>query len=328
MAVMCKRDISKILIDMNFKIIILFVCAAKVMACTNYNDYKDVLYEEKSPTDWENPAVCEINREAPRAYFIPFASEGEVDRDNIWASSLIQSLNGEWLFHLAQNPSERPYYFFKDDFDTRSWNTIKVPSNWEMEGYEYPIYVNAGYPHAKTPPLIQDHYNPVGSYKRTFEIPANWAGKEIFLHFGAAGSAVYVWVNEEMVGYFEDSKTPSEFNITEYLKSGKNTLAVEVYKWCDGSYLEDQDFWRLAGITRDVFLMARNPVHIRDFKIISSLTDDYNNGVFELTAEVVGGNAAKVEAKLLDGDQAVESFSANTESGMVSFSAEIPSVKK
>jgi beta-galactosidase len=312
----------------NFNCIIILLVTLSVSSCISHNDYNDVSWEEKIPADWENPAVFEINREPARAYFIPFASESEVDRDNIWTSSLIQSLNGEWLFHIAQNPSERPYYFFKDDFDTRDWKSIKVPANWECEGFEYPIYTNSKYPHAKTPPTIQKQYNPVGSYKRTFEIPANWNDKQIFLHFGAAGSAVYVWVNEQQVGYFEDSKTPSEFNITKYLKNGENTLAVEVFKWSDASYLEDQDFWRLAGITRDVFLMARETQHIRDFKVLAGLADDYTTGVFSLSTEVVEEGTSLVEAKLLDGTSVVKEFAAEVKGGRAEFTAELPEVKK
>ncbi|TLX76008.1 DUF4981 domain-containing protein [Labilibacter sediminis] len=313
-----------------FRLIPIILLATFLGSCKNYNSYKGVVFEEKSPADWENPAVYEINREAPRAYYIPFASHEEVDRDNIWSSSLLQSLNGEWLFHLAQNPSERPFYFFKDDFDTRDWKSIKVPANWECEGYEYPIYTNVKYPHEKTPPTIQAHYNPVGSYKRMFTIPDKWADKEIFLHFGAAGSAVYVWVNEQQVGYFEDSKTPAEFNITKYLKEGENSLAVEVYKWSDASYLEDQDFWRLAGLTRDVFLMARNPQYIRDFTVWSGLADDYTTGTFEFVAEVASADieAPTVSVVLLDGEQEVKSFSGEVENGKVMFKTNLPDVKK
>ncbi|MCG8578958.1 MAG: DUF4981 domain-containing protein [Bacteroidales bacterium] len=315
----------------NLRWLFLITLMSSMFSCTSYNNYEGVVFEEKVPADWENPAVYEINREPARAYYIPFASESEVNRDNIWSSSLIKSLNGEWQFHVAQNPSERPCYFFKDDYDTRNWGTIQVPANWECEGYEYPIYTNSKYPHKKTPPTIQKHYNPVGSYKRIFDVPAHWDGKEIFLHFGAAGSAVYVWVNEQKVGYFEDSKTPSEFNITKFLKSGENTLAVEIYKWSDASYLEDQDFWRLAGITRDVFLMARDPQHIRDFKVIAGLADDYTTGTFELSADVTGtdkGNVATVSAKLLDGDQELKTFSALVETGQVRFNSEFKQIKK
>ena len=221
-------------------------------SCSKYQKYEGVPFEEKNPHDWENPAVSQINREVQHAYFIPFASVDQARANDKWASPYIQSLNGKWQFHLSHNPYERPAWFFKNDYDTRDWDSIPVPANWELQGYDYPIYVNITYPHAKTPPTIQKNYNPVGSYKRTFTIPADWNEKEVFLHFGAVSSAMYVWVNEQMVGYSEDSKTPAEFNITKYLVEGENSLAVEVYRWCDGSYMEDQDFWRMSGITRDV----------------------------------------------------------------------------
>jgi beta-galactosidase len=291
----------------NFFIIVATASIAFMTSC--YSQYEGVEFEEKVPADWENQHVFGINREAPRAWYIPFGSEPELG-GTLWESGLIRSLNGQWKFHLSQNPSERPYYFFKDDFDTREWETIPVPSNWEMEGYDYPIYTNVQYPHEKNPPFMQKHYNPVGSYKREFKVPADWKGKEIFLHFGAVSSAMYVWVNGELVGYSEDSKTPAEFNITGYLKPGTNTVAVEVYKWSDASYLEDQDFWRMGGITRDVFLMARNPQHIRDFRITAGLDESYSNGIFSLEAEVVNlsGTPAvgmSLQVSLLDSGGAV-----------------------
>jgi len=269
-------------------------------SCTQYTNYDGKEYTEKSPRDWENPAVSQINREAPRAYFIPFGSEDEAREYSTGESSMMLSLNGDWKFHLSQNPSERPAIFFKDDFDTRDWQTIPVPSNWEMEGYDYPIYVNVKYPHAQTPPVIQEHYNPVGSYKRTFTIPGDWDGKNIYLHFGAVSSAMYVWVNEELVGYSEDSKTPAEFNITGYLKPGKNTLAVEVYKWSDASYLEDQDFWRMGGITRDVYLLARNPQHIRDFHVTAGLDPTYTDGEFEMEVKIANTSGGSVSALVIE----------------------------
>ncbi|HEY3370469.1 MAG TPA: glycoside hydrolase family 2 TIM barrel-domain containing protein [Prolixibacteraceae bacterium] len=283
--------------------------AAIATSGTCQNNYKNIAFEDKSPHDWENPAVSEINRELPRAYFIPFASTKEAMQNNLWKSPFIQSLNGTWQFNLSHNPYIRPFYFFKDDYDTKDWTTIQVPGNWEMQGFDIPIYTNIRYPHEATPPKIQKDYNPVGSYKRSFTIPENWNGQDIYLHFGAVSSAMYVWVNEQKVGYSEDSKTPAEFNISKYLKKGTNTLAVEVYRWCDGSYLEDQDFWRMSGITRDVFLMARNPQHIRDFRVSSPLVNNYQDGDFKLTVEVA--NTAKtnpsvnLEAILMDGEKKV-----------------------
>lgn len=303
-------------------------------SCSRYTDYSNTPWEEQENPPWENPQVNEINRQRPRARFIPFANVEQARSEDKWKSPMVQSLNGMWKFHLAQNPAERPYWFFKDDFDTRNWDEIKVPSNWEREGYDYPIYVNIKYPHGKTPPKIQEHYNPVGSYKRTFEIPSNWKDKEVILHFGAASSMLNVWVNEEYVGYSEDSKTPAEFNITKYLKSGENSLAVEIFRWCDGSYLEDQDFWRMSGMTRDVYLLARGQQQIQDFRVISGLDETYTDGNFSLDVDVMnlGENAGstEIEVVLNDNGNEVASFSEKVSSGKqnLPFQAQIPQVKK
>ena len=139
--------------------------------------YEGVEFNEKDPPDWENQAVFNINREASRAWFVPFRDEDKARESGLWESNLIHSLNGSWKFQLSQNPGERPFYFFKDDYDTRDWNQIPVPSNWEMEGYDYPIYTNVKYPHEKTPPLMQKHYNPTGSYKTDFTLPDGWEGR-------------------------------------------------------------------------------------------------------------------------------------------------------
>jgi beta-galactosidase len=263
-----------------------FICML-AFSCNQYTSYSNVQWEESENPAWEDPEVYAINREVPRAHFIPYESVQQARTEDKWQSPKVQSLNGMWKFHLAQNPSERPYWFFKDDFDTREWDEIKVPSNWELEGYDYPIYTNITYPHGKTPPLIEGDHNPVGSYKRTFTLPSSWSGKKIILHFGAASSMLNVWVNEQYVGYSEDSKTPAEFNITEYLKPGENTLAVEIFRWCDGSYLEDQDFWRISGMTRDVYLLARDQQQIQDFKVISGLDEAYTNGILSLEIDVM-----------------------------------------
>ncbi|MFO7998288.1 MAG: glycoside hydrolase family 2 TIM barrel-domain containing protein, partial [Bacteroidales bacterium] len=174
-------------------------------------------------------------------------------------------------------------------FDTRGWVDIQVPGNWELQGHEHPVYITAGYPHEKTPPMIQAFYHPVGSYKRSFSIPRSWRDKEVFVQFGAVSSAFFLWINGQQAGYSQDSKTPAKFNITPYIRPGQNSISVEVYKWCDGSYLEDQDFWRMSGITRDVFLTARNPVHIRDFTVVAGLDNGYLDGVFSMNVELSGG---------------------------------------
>jgi len=312
----------------------LFLSSIVFASCNRYTDYSATPWEEQENPPWEDPQVNEIDREMPRAYFVPFANVEQARSEDKWNSPMVQSLNGMWKFHLAQNPSERPYWFFKDDFDTRNWDDIKVPSNWEMEGYDYPIYVNITYPHEKTPPLIQDHYNPVGSYKRTFQIPSNWKEKEIILHFGAASSMLNVWVNEEYVGYSEDSKTPAEFNITKYLKTGENSLAVEIFRWCDGSYLEDQDFWRMSGMTRDVYLLARGRQQIQDFSVTATLDETYTDGIFALDVDVMNlgekAGSTEIEVVLNDNGTEVASFSEKVNSGKqnIPFQTQIPQVKK
>ena len=227
------------------------------MACKRYNKYEGVAFTEKEPRDWENPELFNLNREAPHATMISFSDEMSALEADKSASPNYFSLDGTWKFNWVKSPDQRPFWFFKDDYDIRDWKEIEVPSNWQMKGYDIPLYVNIGYPFKNNPPYIHHEWNPVGSYKRTFKIPSGWNGKEVFLQFGAVSSAFYVWVNEQLVGYSEDSKVPAEFNITKYLKKGNNSLSVEVYRWSDGSYLEDQDFWRLSGIQRTVFLQAR-----------------------------------------------------------------------
>jgi len=312
MVYLCGQNQSAIC--MNSKIyVLIFVFAGAMFSCTRYKDYSNVPYEEPDPKPWQTHLISQLNREAPRAHFYPYMSVEQAQEDDPAKSPLILSLNGMWKFHHVNNPADRPFWFFKDDFDTRKWAEIPVPANWQREGYDYPIYVNITYPHKVTPPAIEDEFNPVGSYKRTFKVPAEWAGKEIFLHVGAVNSNMNLWINGEFVGYSEDSKTPAEFNITKYLKKGNNSVSIEVFRWCSGSYLEDQDFWRMSGITRDVFLMARNPQHIRDFRVIAGLDELYMNGLFSLDAEILSveekTTPMQVEAALFDKGTQVLSFS-------------------
>jgi len=307
---------------------LLFLLSIVLASCNQYKDYTDVPFEEPDPKPWEDPAIYQINKIEPHAHFIPFATVEQARSEDKWNSPLIQSLNGMWKFHLAQNPSERPHWFFMDDFDTRKWNEIKVPANWELEGFDYPIYTNVKYPHDRTPPVIQSHYNPVGSYKRTFEIPSDWKGNEIIIHFGAVSSAMNVWVNEQYVGYSEDSKTPAEFNITKFLKGGENSLAVEIFRWSDASYLEDQDFWRMSGITRDTYLKVRKPQSIADFRVGSSLDNTYTNGLFSLNIDLTNNSELTVEAVLSDNGEIIKEFSEKVSGTAVSFETEIPNVKQ
>ena len=306
---------------------LLLVLSGSLLSCNRYKDYSNVPFEEPDPKPWQTQMISQINREKPRAHFIPYTTVEQARVDSKWQSPLVLSLNGPWKFNLAEKPADRPFWFFKDDFDTRKWAEIEVPSNWERQGYDYPIYTNVTYPHEATPPTIQEHYNPVGSYKRTFEVPSEWQGKEIYLHTGAVSSNMNLWINGEYVGYSEDSKTPSEFNITSYLKNGKNSVSIEVFRWSSGSYLEDQDFWRMSGITRDIYLQARNPQHIRDFKVISTLDSTYTNGILSLDVEL--NNLADltttllVEAQVSDHENQVMQFSSTYEVPQGSFKAQL-----
>jgi beta-galactosidase len=236
--------------------------------------------------DWENPLVISINKEAPRATFISFQDEQNAMTGIFESSNYYKLLNGDWKFHWSSSPGERPDNFYRDDFEVDEWKEIPVPGNWQMYGYGYPIYSNIKYPFPKNAPHIPHDYNPVGSYKTWFTIPENWSGREIFIHFGAVKSAFYLWINGEKIGYSQGSKTPAEFNITKTLQKGKNSLAVEVYRWCDGSYLEDQDFWRLAGIERDVYLFSTPQARITDFFANASLDSNYKHGILNLEVDL------------------------------------------
>jgi beta-galactosidase len=229
-------------------------------------------------TEWENPSIIEIGKELPHAHFIPLANTNETN-DN---SSLVKSLNGNWKFNYVDKPDDRPTNFFQNDFDDAVWKTIPVPSNWEWQGFGIPIYTNITYPFPKNPPYIDHSYNPVGTYRTGFTVPQNFTGKETILHFASVTGCMYVWVNGQQVGMSKVSKSPAEFNITKYLQQGVNTLAVQVYRWHDGSYLEDQDFFRVTGIERDVLLVARPTSCFTDFKIDASLDNNYKNGILNI----------------------------------------------
>jgi beta-galactosidase len=279
-------------------------------ACKKYSKYEGVAFTEKEPRDWENPELTGLNRENPHATLISYADEQTALASIKENSPNYVSLDGIWKFHLSKNPGERPFWFFKNDYDIRDWDNTDVPSNWQMKRYDDPpIYVNITYPFKNDPPKIPHGANPVGSYKRSFRIPSGWKDKEIFLHFGAVSSFFYVWVNEQLVGFSKDSKTPAEFIITKYIKKGSNSLSVEVYRWSDGSYLEDQDFWRMSGIQRTVFLHARPKTYINDFFAIGDLENNYKDG--KLDASVLLGtntedrNEYIVEASLYDNNQKI-----------------------
>jgi beta-galactosidase len=256
--------------------------------------------QTENKEDWENPEVFSVNAIEPRALLIPFTTEKSALTNDYTASPYYKSLNGLWKFKWSRNTEKRPAEFYRNNFDITNWDVLEVPSDWQMKGYGVPIYVNVNYPFKADPPNIPIEYNPVGSYKKTFNIPKDWNDREIILHFGGVNSAFYVWINGQKVGYSQDSKTAAEFNITKYLVEGENSIAVEVYRWSDGSYLESQDMWRLSGIERDVFLYAKPKVHVQDVFIKSSLDASYRNGILMVNVDLQNStnNATEVEVSL------------------------------
>ena len=240
-----------------------------------------------SKNDWENEAIFGINKEPGRATMLLYASEKEMKNDAAYAkawlwpnSSLRLMLNGQWQFNWVPKPEDRPVNFYKTNFDASSWKTIPVPSCMEMQGYGTPIYTNVTYPFKNQPPFIrgQEGYtvvnepNAVGSYRRTIKVPADWNGREIYLHFNGIYSAAYVWVNGQKVGYTQAPNVDAEFDVTKYIKIGvENLICVEVYRWSDGSYIEDQDMFRMSGIHRDVYLEARQKLHVQDVKMTTMM---------------------------------------------------------
>ncbi|MCC6396231.1 MAG: DUF4981 domain-containing protein, partial [Bacteroidetes bacterium] len=263
------------------------------------------LTNSPSTPDWMNPEVTGINNEPPHATLMPFNDRASAIRGVREGSPNFLLLNGSWKFSWAAKPADRAVEFFKPGFSVASWKEIQVPGNWQLQGYDIPIYLNLPYPFAPDPPNIPEDKNPVGSYRRTFTVPPAWSGRQVFLHFDGVESAFYVWVNGERVGLGKDSRTAVEFNISRYLKPGENTLAVEVYRWSDGSYLECQDFWRLSGIFRDVYLYSTPSIHLRDFEFETVLTESFSESrvtVWNRVKNYGTTPATKpvVEAELLD----------------------------
>ncbi|WP_308991135.1 glycoside hydrolase family 2 TIM barrel-domain containing protein [Mariniflexile litorale] len=243
-------------------------------------------FSQNNINEWENPVVVDRNKEQGRASFILYHDEASAITDVPENSNLYKNLNGTWKFNLVKKPSERPLNFYETDLDDSHWKTIQVPSNWELQGFDIPIYTNITYPFPKNPPFINGDYNPVGSYRTTFEISDSWKNKEIILHFGSISGYARIFLNGQEVGMTKASKTAAEFNITQFLSKGKNQLAVQVFRWHDGSYLEDQDFWRLSGIERDVYLQAIPKHTIWDYFVEGGLNDNYNDGVFNVDIDV------------------------------------------
>ncbi len=246
--------------------------------------------------DWENEKIFGLNKEPGHATLMPYQSEKDALVGNRTASPFYYSLNGPWKFQWFPKPGDAEIEFYQPKFEVDRWNDIQVPGNWQLQGYDVPIYTNVKYPFRPVdPPHIPANNNPVGCYQRSFEIPVAWQNRQVFLHFEGVKSAFYVWINGKKVGYSEDSATPAEFNITSYLENGPNSISVKVFRWSDGSYLEDQDAWRFSGIYRDVYLFSTPLVHIRDFMVQTELDQRYEDAVLNVLAEVQNFYAQKLE---------------------------------
>ncbi|MCL4841996.1 MAG: DUF4981 domain-containing protein [Bryobacteraceae bacterium] len=237
--------------------------------------------------EWADPAVIQVGAEAPRATFQAHPARETALTNDRARSACFRSLNGSWRFHWSPSPAARPAEFYRTDFADSGWPLLPVPSNWQMHGYGRPVYTNILYPFPQNPreaPVVPREKNEVGSYRKTFMVPAGWQGKQVFLHFEGVDSAFYVWVNGQKAGYSEDSRTAAEFNITKMLRPGENVVAVEVYQYSDGSFVEDQDMWRMSGIFRDVYLWAAPESRVRDIEVRTELDGNYRDGTLRVKA--------------------------------------------
>ncbi len=258
----------------------------------------------QNPARWQNVDMNQQNREARRASYFAYESMDKAQSFDKKNSANYLSMEGMWKFNFVKDYNKRPLDFFKTGYNDSSWKDFPVPGLFELNGYGDATYKNIGYAWAtqfdNNPPYISEINNYTGSYRRTFNLPAGWKGKDVYFHVGSATSNLTLWVNGKFVGYSEDSKVAAEFNITKYLKPGKNLIAMQIMRWCDGSYFEDQDFWRLTGVAREVFLYARPKVHFGDVRVNASLVNDYKDGVLEYTTSLVGN--ADVTVSLCDKD--------------------------
>ena len=252
--------------------------------------------------EWQDANVNAINRAPMHTNYFAFETEEAALKGCRLASDNYLTLNGTWKFNWVKDADQRPTDFYRMDFNDRGWDDMQVPGIWEINGYGDPIYVNVGFPwrsqYKNNPPYVPTVNNHVGTYRKVIEIPADWKGRKIFAHFGSVTSNMYLYVNGKFVGYSEDSKLEAEFDLTKYLKPGKNLIAFQVFRWCDGTYLEDQDFFRYAGVGRDCYLYARHADHIQDIRITPDLDAQYKDGTLQIAIEMAGKGTA--DMKLLD----------------------------
>ncbi|MEA4918090.1 glycoside hydrolase family 2 TIM barrel-domain containing protein [Proteiniphilum sp.] len=281
------------------KLFSLFILAT-ILSCVTSIHLKA---QDKTP-DWENPEIFAVNTEKTRATAIPYADEQSAIADEYGRSPYYQCLNGIWKFHWVPKVNEVPAGFFNENYDDSSWDKMPVPGNWEFNGFGIPYYVNIGYGFPVNPPRIDRNDSPVGAYRQTFDIPETWDERRVFLHFEGGTNFMYVYVNGKQVGINKNTKSPAEFDITPYIRPGKNLLACQVHKFSDGSYLEDQDMWRLGGINRSVYLYSTADTRIQDFFTHPDLDKNYRHGEFsmEVALKNYSGQAQKrkLEVSILD----------------------------
>ena len=251
---------------------------------------------------WERPELFEVNKLPARATLTPYASmEEALERG---ASAWVKDISGDWKFHWSATPADAPAGFEAVEYDDSEWGVMPVPGNWELNGCGTPIYTNVTYPFPKNPPFIPHYDNPTGCYRHNFDIPEEWEGRRVVLHFESGLAAMYVWVNGVEVGYSEGTKTAVEFDITDMVKMGANALAVKGLRWADGSYLEDQDFWRLSGFDRGVKVYTTDRVRIADMFVVADLDGNYKNGLYTSTVTIDNGSTSlfkgSVEVQLVD----------------------------
>ncbi|TDO68953.1 beta-galactosidase [Flavobacterium chryseum] len=269
--------------------------------------------QEKVPF-WQNEKINEDNREPMHAAYYVFENEALAAKNEWRESKNYLDINGPWKFKYVDSPNDLPKDFEKSTFNDSAWDNFKIPASWDVNGYGYPVYVNTTYDFdylmAPNPPFVPTKYNPTGVYRKEITIDKSWEGKDIFLHVGTAKSNLTVWVNGVYVGYGEDGKLPSEFNLNKFVKTGKNTITLQVMKWNDGSYLECQDMWRMSGITRDSYLVARNKAHLKDYEIIPDLDASYVNGTLKITTQFSYLNKNDnytLDVQLKEGDKIITS---------------------
>ena len=253
--------------------------------------------------EWQDPNVNAINRAPMHTNYFAYESENAALKGCRTSSDNYMSLNGMWKFHWVKDADQRPMTdFYKVGFNDKGWATMQVPGMWEMNGYGDPVYIDSGYAwrnqHPNNPPYVPEENNHVGTYRKEITLPSEWKGREIMAHFGSVTSNMYLWVNGQFVGYSEDSKLEAEFNLTKYLKPGKNLIVFQVFRWCDGTYLEDQDLFRFSGVARDCYLYTRTINHIEDIRVTPDLDAQYKDATLRVDIQMKGRGT--VDLKLLD----------------------------